>query len=56
MQFTDIIAITIALVTATGLLINTAITNARLQRENRYLRGRLNDMRKQMANMVERPF
>ena len=56
MLATDIIAITIVLVTATTLLIHTALNNARLERENRYLRNQVREMRKQIANMVERPF
>ena len=53
---TDLIAIAIALVTAVGLLINTALNNARLERENRYLRKKVREMRKQIDTMVERPF
>ncbi len=53
---TDIIAITIVLVTATTLLIHTALNNARLERENRYLRNQVREMRKQIGKMVERPF
>ena len=56
MLFTDIIAITMVLVIAVGLLIHSALSTARLERENRYLRSRINDMRKQISNMVERPF
>jgi hypothetical protein len=53
---TDIIAISIALVSATGLLIHSARLNARLEKENRYLRNKVREMRKQMDTMVERPF
>lgn len=56
MLFTDILAITGALIISVGLLIHTALQNARLERENRYLRSRVSDMRKQISNMVERPF
>ena len=56
MLVTDLIAIAIALVTAVGLLINTALNNARLERENRYLRKKVREMRKQIDTMVERPF
>lgn len=56
MLATDIIAITIVLVTGTTLLIHTAMNNARLEKENRYLRNKVREMRKQMNTMVERPF
>lgn len=56
MLFTDLIAITLVLVLATALLIQSARTNARLEKENNYLRGQVRNMRKQIANTVERPF
>lgn len=56
MLFTDLIAIMLVLVVATGLLIHSARTIARLDRENNYLRGQLRDMRKRLANSTERPF
>jgi hypothetical protein len=56
MLATDIIAISLALVTAVGLLIHGARINARLEKENRYLRRQVKEMRKQISNMVERPF
>ena len=56
MLVTDILAITIALVSATGLIIHSVRVNAQLERENRYLRNQVKEMRKQIANMVERPF
>ena len=56
MLFTDLIAITLVLVLATALLIQSARTNARLEKENRYLRNQAREMRKQIANRVEKPF
>lgn len=53
---TDIIAITIALGSAIGLLIHSVRVNARLERDNAYLRNQVREMRKQIGNMVERPF
>ena len=56
MLFTDIIAVTIALSGAVFLLVYSAIANARLERENRHLRARISEMRKQINTMVVRPF
>jgi hypothetical protein len=56
MLVTDIIAVSIALVSAVGLLIHGARVNARLEKENNYLRKQVREMRKQIGNMVERPF
>lgn len=56
MLVTDLIAITIALVVATGLSIHSARVNARLERENSYLRNQVRELRKQIANSVEKPF
>ena len=54
--FTDIIAITLVLISASALLIHSARINARLERENNYLRNQVRTMRKQIANAVEKPF
>lgn len=56
MLVTDLIAVTLVLVVATGALIISARSHARLEKENNYLRGQVREMRKQIANRVERPF
>lgn len=56
MLFTDMIAVTLALIAALVLTLSVTRANSRLERENRYLRARISDMRKQVSNMVERPF
>ena len=54
--FTDLIAVTLVLVVATGALIISARSHARLEKENRFLRNQAREMRKQIANRVEKPF
>lgn len=52
---TDILAILLG-VSALVLITNTTRTNSRLQRENEWLRSRVRNLRKQVGEMVERPF
>jgi len=56
MLVTDMIAVSLGLIAALILVLSVTRANTRLERENRYLRARISDMRKQMNNMVERPF
>lgn len=56
MLATDYLAIGIVLVACMYALVKAGRTNARLERENANLRSRLYVMRKQMTDMVERPF
>jgi len=56
MLVTDMIAVSLGLIAALILALSVTRANTRLERENRYLRARISDMRKQMNNMVERPF
>lgn len=53
---TDMIAVTLALVAGGILSFSLMRTNSRLERENAWLRARVNDLRKQLNNAVERPF
>lgn len=53
---TDYLAIALALTALMITLYKAIKTNARLERENAWLRSRVHSMRKQIATMVERPF
>lgn len=56
MLVTDVIAVSLGLLASMILIFCLARANARLEQQNSYLRSRISDMRKQMNNMVERPF
>jgi cell division protein FtsL len=53
---TDMIAVTLALIAGGILSFSLMRTNARLEKENTWLRGCVRDLRKQLNNAVERPF
>jgi hypothetical protein len=53
---TDLIAVMIALITSVSVMIIAIKRNAQLEKENAWLRERVTNLRKQVANMVERPF
>ena len=56
MLLTDMIAVTLALIAGGILSLSLVRANSRLESENAWLRARVSDMRKQIANSVERPF
>lgn len=53
---TDLIAVSLGLISALILVFSLARTNTRLERENAWLRSRVRDLRKQVEISVERPF
>ena len=53
---TDLIAVMIALITSVSVMIITIKRNAELERENKWLRERVSNLRKQVSTMVEKPF
>lgn len=53
---TDMIAVTLALVAGGILSFSLMRANSRLEKENAWLRNAVRDMRKQIANSVEKPF
>ena len=56
MLLTDMIAVTLALVAGGILSLSLVRANSRLEKENAWLRNAVRDMRKQIANSVEKPF
>jgi cell division protein FtsB len=53
---TDLIAVVIAIVSPLIVMGLTIKKNAQLEKENAWLRERVTNLRKQVSNMVERPF
>jgi hypothetical protein len=56
MLATDLIAVLIAIIAPTMVMVITIKKNMQLERENAWLRERVSNLRKQVSNMVERPF
>jgi len=52
----DIIGVTIALISALGVLAYAVMQNTKLHRHNMYLRKRNLELAKRLENSVERPF